>query len=1189
VVWDGPRNLVGKIDLATKLPPSPRPPSPCVRATRRECFHQMTPLRFILASLRHNRQVHVAVAAGVAVATAVLTGALLVGDSVRGSLRDLTLQRLGRIDEVLVSPHFFREALAGELAEEPAVKQNFAAAEPAILIPGNLQAGNGDYARRATQISVVGCREGFWSLGQGGPGETLAEDEIVITESVARELGTKVGDSILLRIPVAQAIPADSMLGKKNGIASGHRLKVAAVLPPEGLARFGLLPSQQLPRNAFVPLATLQELLKKPGKANAILVAGRDSEAVPDEAADGALQTAFHPRLEDYGLRISHVSSPEDYNAITSEQLVLSDAAVVSAETAFAEEHPQPIVAYLANSLVVGEGDAERKIPYSTLAGVDSTAGLGPLLDDSHKPMALADDEIVLNRWAVDDLGAKVGDMVTVNFYEPESTHGVLHEHEPPVGLRLAHVVELENEGKPTAAADPHLLPELPGVTDQKSIHDWDLPFELVEKVRTQDEAYWDKYRTTPKAFVSLATAKRLWASRWGTISMLRVGTGEHVMAPDDAANRLAKYLEPAALGMKFLPMKRLGLAAASGTTPFDGLFLGFSFFLIAAAVMLIALLFKLGIEQRARELGILAAAGFDRIRITRLLAWEGLIVAAGGAAIGAVAGVIYAWPVITGLCTWWVAAIAAPFLRLHVSLSSLAIGWLIGAIVSWVAIRLAIRRLVRLSAARLLVGVTEADPFNIATETSTQSQWSRVREAFVALAVALAVLGYVLRGEAQAGVFLCSGAAVLLLLIGETRYQLRMAARNMSELQTFRLAALSALNTTRNTGRSVLTIGLVATATFLIVAISAFRLETGEEGTGGFTLSATSDQPIQFDLNTQSGRAQLGFSDRDAELLNGWSAFSLRVSAGEDASCLNLYRPTQPRVLGVPESLIERGGFGWAERAQSAGEGIDGNNPWTLLGAKLGKDDAGRPIVPVVLDTNTAAYSLHLGGVGSRMVIRDAANRPVTVEVVGLLSNSILQGNLLMSEANFLPLFPDTGGYRYFLIAPKAGGTATREDAESVARALETTLAAEGLDATDAREQLASYLAVQNTYLSTFQSLGALGLLLGTVGLAVVQLRSVLQRRGELAILRAAGFPRRRLVVMVVGENGVLLVGGLIVGVVAAAVALIPQWSPHGASVPWDVLLALLGAIGVVGLVAGWLATRSALSAPLMPALRGD
>jgi putative ABC transport system permease protein len=129
----------------------------------------------------------------------------------------------------------------------------------------------------------------------------------------------------------------------------------------------------------------------------------------------------------------------------------------------------------------------------------------------------------------------------------------------------------------------------------------------------------------------------------------------------------------------------------------------------------------------------------------------------------------------------------------------------------------------------------------------------------------------------------------------------------------------------------------------------------------------------------------------------------------------------------------------------------------------------------------------------------------------------------------------------------------------------------------------------VQNTYLSTFQSLGAFGLLLGTIGLAVVQLRSVLERRGELALMRAAGFSRLRLVRMVVYENVVLLFGGLATGCIAAAVALIPQWAPQQANVPWQTLAVLLGTVAVVGLFAGWLATRSALRAPIVSALRGD
>jgi hypothetical protein len=383
-----------------------------------------------------------------------------------------------------------------------------------------------------------------------------------------------------------------------------------------------------------------------------------------------------------------------------------------------------------------------------------------------------------------------------------------------------------------------------------------------------------------------------------------------------------------------------------------------------------------------------------------------------------------------------------------------------------------------------------------------------------------------------------------------------------------------------------------------LIVAVSAFHLNTGEGGTGGFDLVATSDLPIHYDLNTPEGRRELGFSDEANQQLADWHVYSLRVAAGENASCLNLYQPKQPRVLGVPQSLIERGGFAWSAIDKQYAE-----NPWMALDAKLGEDESGRELVPVVLDMSTAVYSLHLKGVGSRYTIHDSAGQPVELQVVGLLQNSVLQGNLLVSEANFLKRFPETSGYRFFLIedssrhAPRAVtadekgdvNAAATDGTRSVPATLESTLAEEGFDVTDARDQLAQFLAVQNTYLSTFQSLGALGLLLGTIGLAVVQLRNVLERRGELALMRAGGFSAGRLIRMVLWENAVLLMGGLAVGGLAAGIALIPQWMPHGASVPWATLGLLLGAIAVAGMLAGWLATRSALRAPIVAALRGD
>jgi putative ABC transport system permease protein len=346
----------------------------------------MTPFRFILASLRHFRRIHVAVALGVAVATAVLTGALLVGDSVRGSLRNLALQRLGRIDSALVSGTMLREALADEIAADADFKQRFTNAEPAILMTGTLQSGRGETTRRATSISIVGCRDTFWTLQLPrsranwlAPASeqwnvALKGNEIAVTETIASELEVKAGDSVLLRVPISRAIPADSPLGEKSETSLSRSFTVKVVAPVSSFARFGLAPSQHLPRNAFVPLTALQDLLENPGKVNAVLVATENPHAASGDAAQRTLQQALKPRSEDYGLRVERIGSPTECVQISADQLVLPDAVVRAAEKAFADRHLQPVATYLANTIAAGSGESQRKIPYSTISGVSSTA-----------------------------------------------------------------------------------------------------------------------------------------------------------------------------------------------------------------------------------------------------------------------------------------------------------------------------------------------------------------------------------------------------------------------------------------------------------------------------------------------------------------------------------------------------------------------------------------------------------------------------------------------------------------------------------------------------------------------------------------------------------------------------------------------------------------------------------------------
>ena len=288
---------------------------------------------------------------------------------------------------------------------------------------------------------------------------------------------------------------------------------------------------------------------------------------------------------------------------------------------------------------------------------------------------------------------------------------------------------------------------------------------------------------------------------------------------------------------------------------------------------------------------------------------------------------------------------------------------------------------------------------------------------------------------------------------------------------------------------------------------------------------------------------------------------------------------------MGVTPEFIERGGFAWA--ATTATNDSEQTNPWRLLNPKLGNPPKGTgptDAIPVVLDQNTALYSLHLyGGAGETFEIDAPRGGKITLQVVGLLKNSIFQGDLLISEADFLRLFPEVSGYRYFLIAvpPK--------EIEPVADALENQLGDYGFTAQSTAARLAGFFAVQNTYLATFRSLGGLGLLLGTFGLATVQLRNVMERRRELALFRAAGFRRRRLAKLVMLENAALLFAGLATGTLAALVVLLPHMLAGGAGIPWRSLAATLAIVLVVGLLAGLSAVRAAVSAPLLAALCGD
>jgi ABC-type antimicrobial peptide transport system permease subunit len=330
---------------------------------------------------------------------------------------------------------------------------------------------------------------------------------------------------------------------------------------------------------------------------------------------------------------------------------------------------------------------------------------------------------------------------------------------------------------------------------------------------------------------------------------------------------------------------------------------------------------------------------------------------------------------------------------------------------------------------------------------------------------------------------------------------------------------------------------------------------------------------PIVHNPNNEAGRENLNLGGSESTLA-GVNLTRFRLRPGDDASCLNLYQPRSPRILGATSDFINSGRFAFQNSV--ANTAAERDNPWLLLD-RASNDGT----IPVIADANSMTYVLHLK-LGEELVIGAGNGSPIRLRLVAALSDSILQGELVMSEQNFLRSFPSEEGFRFFLV------DVPPDRVESVSGLLEERLSDFGFDATPTAQRLAGFHQVENTYLSTFQTLGGLGLLLGTIGLVAVLVRNVIERRRELALMRAFGYQPAHFALMVLAENSLLLVCGLATGLLSALIAIAPALIVRGGHPPARSLLLLLLVL-VTGVTASLAAVRVATRSALLPALRAE
>lgn len=1242
----------------------------------------MTFWLFIRRSLRFHARQHLGVVLGAAIGSAALIGALIVGDCVRGSLRERALSRLGGIEYALnTGDRFFRQDLSARCRTNDdgmaffrfpvtsgtgSISASMFASGAALEITGI--ATRQDGRARANQVSVLGINAGTlrqfapkrvdptqplqlpqgnrpWTPGavddmlldNAGLTRELrthwdAGETVFLNNALATQLGVAEGDVVILRIRKATQLAQDVVLTPRDESSVALRLKVGKILSPDLLGNFSLIANQAPPLNAFLSLEFLEQKLGLGDRANLLFtgplfvarnpnwwetqklkllgwiwarwpVAGSNllrrrvmvlqakarfdlSPAGTDEglkAFTTRLQNCWS--LEDAQLSVHAIEQPQTTTGgvyiqpsieVSSSRIFLEPAVAAAAlqprthlltdHAGFGGDNSQDlassgfvtngtrILTYLANLI----RDGDRGTPYSMITAADG----------DYVPAGMRDDEILINEWLAKDLQAKPGDQIQVSYYAVDSASRLT---ERTNSFKVRAIVPLKG-----IYADRTLMPEYPGIAKAERTQDWDTGFPMVYKIREKDEAYWHRYRGTPKAFITLHAGQTMWSSRFGTLTAIRyeVPTNSFPQTYRTLAYKnLLANLNPADLGFRFQPVREQALAAADQSQDFGQLFIGFSIFLVVAALLLMALLFQFSLEQRRAEVGTLLALGLRSRQVRRLLLGEGVVLALLGGLIGAVAGLGYAKAMLWALMSVWQSAIAGSTLHFYASTTTLLIGFMSSTVVAVLTIWLTLRKQARQPARELLAG-----------EAPTGKPRRRRLAKWVALGSALAgfaLVGYaVARGNTtDPEAFFEAGS--LLLIAGLAAASAWLSALEGAASEGMSLGGLGVRGCARRRKRSLSTIALLACGCFVIVSIGVFRLDANQDaskrssGTGGFALIGQATLPVVQDLNAESGREFFGLSAKD---LSGVSVVAFRVHNGDEASCLNLNRAQKPRLLGVQPELLD-GRFTFTETAK----GLDIHQGWKLLQTAQGASGSGAPEeIPAIGDANSIQWALGKS-VGDTLDYTDERGRTFKLRLVGAVANSILQGSLIIDETAFEKEFPSESGYRFFLL--DAPPNSRRAASATLSRALQDV----GLELTPAVKRLDAFNAVQNTYLGTFQILGGLGLLLGSAGLGIVVLRNVLERRGELGLLLAVGFRKRALQKLVLAEHGALLGFGLALGVAAAAVAVLPAVLSPARQLPYGSLSVTLAAVLLNGAVWTLLATRAALRGDLLAALRNE
>ena len=772
-----------------------------------------------------------------------------------------------------------------------------------------------------------------------------------------------------------------------------------------------------------------------------------------------------------YPLSGLSVDQKEDFTEITSDRVFLQEMVVETISRH--NNNPNRLFSYLANSIDLNN----ISIPYSFVTALDK-----------YKGETLQKNEIILSDYAAQRLQAKAGDQVQLAYYTSQDLKTL---HTDSLLLQVKKIVPLTE-----LMEDKTLSADFPGLSNVERCTDWDsdLPINM-DLITDEDEKYWELYRSTPKAIIAYEAVADRWGNAYGNATAIRLTDAE----PDLSG------LHADMFGIQLIHPREAGLYSAKNGVDFSSLFLALGFFIIVSAMLLMLIPLAEMLYQRRHEIDLLKALGYTSKRIARILWLESAPVVFASSVIGVIAGLLYTTLIMWLLGNVWKGATHTDGFSVYPGIATIIAGLIVGIVLSLGFLRQTIRWNLKEKKFGVSTGKQslKRKKNGVILATVIASGSICINFLFVQSVTLFVVIGVILIGTAA--------------LWGD--YLISLKGMPSSDcFNTEKMIRSTLFANKKQTIRSFLTLAI---GVFIVFSVGLNRKGFADSsqlktGTGGYALWAESSVPVYHNMNTPSGREKLALTalPGDAEILQ-----CLRYSA-DDASCLNLNKVTTPTVLGIDMDKMSGSDFQIAQSlyASSRSEVFE----------QMHTQDS--HIYPALVDATVLTWSLMIN-LGDTLWYEGDRGQTIGLQLIGTLSNSIFQGNILIDRAFFSEIWKNTTGSEVVLLKVK------EYEKEEVKNLLSQALNEYGIRVTTTNDRLAQFNTVTDTYLTIFLTLGGLGLLLGIMSFIIIIRKNLSARRHEIDLYRTLGFTDHRIEQILYQENILVPLYAIITGVVSSLI----------------------------------------------------